>query len=197
VPGGSQPKSVFQLVGAGQVGRGSLYGMQALQRLTAAGFRIWPFDAPGLPLVVEIFPRVLTGRVRKNSPSERERYLAAVSMAVDFRRLAAASEDAFDAAISALAIAAAADELLALPDEPDYALEGKIWHPRVPVALGSAGRQSRGAHGELATTVAGVIRQAAARGDSVTAQAEQVLDELTRRGLLKGGADRPRSISRP
>jgi hypothetical protein len=54
-----------------------------------------------------------------------------------------------------------------------------------------AGRQSRGAHGELATTVAGVIRQAAARGDSVTAQAEQVLDELTRRGLLKGGADRP------
>jgi hypothetical protein len=29
---GMQPKSVFQLVGAGQVGRGSLYGMQALHR---------------------------------------------------------------------------------------------------------------------------------------------------------------------
>jgi hypothetical protein len=72
---GVQPKSVFQLVGAGQVGRGSLYGMQALHRLTGAGFRIWPFDPPALPLVVEIFPRVLTGPVRKNSPSERERYL--------------------------------------------------------------------------------------------------------------------------
>jgi hypothetical protein len=53
---GTQPKSVFQLVGAGQVGRGSLYGMQALHRLTGAGFRIWPFDPPALPLAVEIYP---------------------------------------------------------------------------------------------------------------------------------------------
>jgi hypothetical protein len=59
---GSQPKSVFQLVGAGQVGRGSLYGMQALHRLAAAGFRIWPFDECALPLVVEIFPRLLPAR---------------------------------------------------------------------------------------------------------------------------------------
>ena len=50
---GSQPKSVFQLVGAEQVGRGSLYGMQALHRLAAAGFRIWPCGEAGLPLVVE------------------------------------------------------------------------------------------------------------------------------------------------
>lgn len=135
---GAQPKSVFQLVGAGQVGRGSLYGMQALHRLAAAGFRIWPFDAPRLPLVVEIFPRVLTGPVRKNSQSERERYLTTVPMTPEFRRLAAASEDAFDAAISALAMAAAAEELCALPDEPGYALEGKIWQPRMPVHLGDA-----------------------------------------------------------
>jgi hypothetical protein len=72
---GVQPKSVFQLVGAGQVGRGSLYGMGALHRLAGAGFRIWPFDLSGSPQVVEIFPRILTGPVRKNSPSERERYL--------------------------------------------------------------------------------------------------------------------------
>jgi hypothetical protein len=183
---GAQPKSVFQLVGAGQVGRGSLYGMQALQRLAAAGFRVWPFDAPRLPLVVEIFPRVLTGPVRKNSQSERERYLTAVPMALEFRRVAAASEDAFDAAVSALAMAA--EELLALPDEPGYALEGKIWQPRVPVALGSAGRQPQPAHGELVTAVARVISEAAARGDSVRAQAEQVLEEL---GLLGGGADWP------
>jgi len=188
---GSQPKSVFQLVGAGQVGRGSLYGMQALHRLTTAGFRVWPFDAPGLPLVVEIFPRVLTGPVRKNSQSERERYLTAVPMTLDVRRPAAASEDAFDAAISALAMAAAVEELLALPDEPGYALEGKIWQPRAPVALGDAGRQPHRDYGELATAVARVISEAAARGDSVRAQAEQVLDELSRRGLLGGGTDRP------
>lgn len=181
---GTQPKSVFQLVGAGQVGRGSLYGMQALYRLAAAGFRIWPFDAPRLPLVVEIFPRVLTGPVQKNSQDERERYLAAVPMASEFRRVAAASEDAFDAAVSALVMAAAAVELHALPDEPDYGLEGKIWQPRLPVALGSAAVQWQDAHEELATVVFHVIREAAARGDSMRAQAEQVLDELSRRGLL-------------
>jgi hypothetical protein len=127
---GSQPKSVFQLIGAGQVGRGSLYGMQALHRLATAGFRVWAFDAAGLPVVVEIYPRLLTGPVRKSSQSERERYLASVPMALEFRRLAATSEDAFDAAVSALAMAAAVEELLALPDDPDYALEGKIWQPR-------------------------------------------------------------------
>jgi hypothetical protein len=80
---GVQPKSVFQLIGAGQVGRGSLHGMGALHRLAGVGFRIWPFDPSGLPLVVEIFPRVLTGPVRKNSPSERERYLGTVPVRPD------------------------------------------------------------------------------------------------------------------
>jgi hypothetical protein len=41
------------------------------------------------------------------------------------------------------------------------------------------------------TVVARVIGEAAARGDSVGAQAEQVLDEFSRRGLLGGSADRP------
>jgi hypothetical protein len=127
---GVQPKSVFQLVGAGQVGRGSLHGMGALHRLAGAGFHIWPFDAPALPLVVEIFPRVLTGPVRKSSPSERERYLRTVPMPPELGRLAAASEDAFDAAVSALVMAARVDELRALPGAPGYALEGRIWRPR-------------------------------------------------------------------
>ena len=127
---GVQPKSVFQLVGAGQVGRGSLYGMQALHRLTDAGFQVWPFDRPALPLIVEIYPRVLTGPVRKNSQSERERYLEAVPVPPDLRRRAANSEDAFDAAISAVVMATRVDELKALPEEPGYAIEGKIWAPR-------------------------------------------------------------------
>ena len=137
---GVQPKSVFQLVGAGQVGRGSLHGMAALHRLADAGFRIWPFDPSGLPLMVEIFPRLLTGPVRKNSPSERERYLGTVPMRPDLGRLAAASEDAFDAAISALVMAARVDELRTLADAPGYALEGKIWQRRLTdtVALRAA-----------------------------------------------------------
>jgi hypothetical protein len=126
---GVQPKSVFQLVGAGQVGRGSLYGMQALHRLAGAGFRIWPFDPPGPPVVVEIFPRILTGPVRKNSPSERERYLEAVPIPPDLRRLAAASEDAFDAAVSAVVMAGGVGELRALPEAPGYEVEGMIWRP--------------------------------------------------------------------
>jgi len=143
---GVQPKSAFQLVGAGQVGRGSLYGMQALHRLTGAGFRIWPFDPPALPVVVEIFPRVLTGPVRKNSPSERERYLGPIPMPPDLRWLAANSEDAFDAAISAVVMAARVEELKALPEEPGYATEGKIWAPRDPVALGTADRLPAGGY---------------------------------------------------
>jgi hypothetical protein len=127
---GVQPKSVFQLVGAGQVGRGSLYGMGALHRLAGAGFRIWPFDPLALPLVVEIFPRVLTGPVRKSSPTERERYLRAVPMRPELGRLAAASEDAFDAAISAVVMAARVEELRTLAGAPGYALEGRIWQPR-------------------------------------------------------------------
>lgn len=188
---GVQPKSVFQLVGAGQVGRSSLYGMGALHRLVSAGFRIWPFEASGLPLVVEIFPRVLTGPVRKNSPTERERYLGTVPMRPDLRPVAAGSEDAFDAAVSALVMAARVEELRTLPGAPGYELEGRIWQPRDPLSLGTGGRLPQGAYGGLATAVAAVIREAAARGESATAQAEQVLDLLNRRGLLGGSADQP------
>ena len=40
-------KSVFQLVGDGQVGAGSVRGMPLLESLRDAGFAIWPFDAAG------------------------------------------------------------------------------------------------------------------------------------------------------
>ncbi|MBA0127141.1 hypothetical protein H0B56_16445 [Haloechinothrix sp. YIM 98757] len=126
---GAHPKSVFQLVGAGQVGCGSLYGMQALHRLSEAGFHVWPFDPAGMPVVVEIFPRLLTGPVSKSSPSARQRYLSEVPVLPEFRERAAENADAFDAAISALAMADAVDEPAALPAEPEYTLEGKIWRP--------------------------------------------------------------------
>jgi len=188
---GVQPKSVFQLIGAGQVGRGSLYGMQALHRLTGAGFRVWPFGRPALPLIVEIYPRVLTGPVRKNSQGERERYLEAVPLPPDLRRLAASGEDAFDAAVSAVVMAARVEELEALSEEPGYAIEGKIWAPRGRGAVGAAGRLPESRYGELGSAVARLILAAAARGESASAQADEVLDMLNRRGLLGGGLDRP------
>ena len=110
-------------------------------------------------------------------------------MRPDLGRLAAASEDAFDAAISAVVMAARVDELRALAGAPDYALEGKIWQPRHAVTLGTGGRLPQGAYGELSAAVAAVIREAAGRGESATAQAEQVLDMLSRRGPLSGSGD--------
>jgi hypothetical protein len=127
---GSQPKSVFQLVGAGQVGRGSLYGMQALHRLAAAGFGIWPFHEAKPPLLVEIYPRLLTGPVTKSQQSERERYLSTLDIPRQFSRRATGSEDAFDAAVSAVVMSAAVGELLALPNKPPDLIEGRIWQPR-------------------------------------------------------------------
>jgi hypothetical protein len=116
-------------VGAGQVGRGSLYGMQALHRLAAAGFRIWPFDEAGLPLAVEVFPRLLTGPVIKNRQSERERYLSTLRIPSEFARRAVASDDAFDAAVSALVMSTSVGELLALENKPHDVIGGRIWQP--------------------------------------------------------------------
>src|SRR5262249_59600183 len=96
------PKAVFRRVGAGQVGRGSLFGMQALHRLAAAGFSIWPFAPPERPLVVEISPRLLTGAVVKSSRAARTRYLASVGLPPALHAAAEASADPFGAGTSAL-----------------------------------------------------------------------------------------------
>jgi hypothetical protein len=57
-------KSIFQLVGNGQVGAGSVRGMPHLARLRAAGFAIWPFDRAADRTVMEIYPSAL----RKRAP---------------------------------------------------------------------------------------------------------------------------------
>ena len=130
---GIRPKSVFQIGGAGSVGTGSLRGMPLLERLHEAGASVWPFANAGWPLVVEIYPRLLTRAVVKSSMVARERYLDASfpSLAPEHRRAAIASEDAFDAAVSALVMAACLGDLEALPPEPNprVRLEGRVWHP--------------------------------------------------------------------
>jgi hypothetical protein len=127
--------------------------------------------------------------VTKSSQGDRERYLAALAIPSEFRRLAAASEDAFDTAVSAVVMAAAVDDLLGLRHEPDYAVEGKIWQPRVQVELPRAEPERPTFASEITTAVARIIDEAAMRGDSAEAQAERVLDELNRRGLLHGAPE--------
>jgi hypothetical protein len=75
--------SPFKLVGPDSVGTGSIRGMALLHDLAGAGFAVWPFTAPGWPRVFEIFPRQVTRGLRRPP------------------RL---GEDAFDAAVCALAM---------------------------------------------------------------------------------------------
>jgi hypothetical protein len=129
---GSVPKSVFQIAGAGAVGTGSVRGMRVLRRLHDAGFSIWPFDAPRLPAVIEIYPRLFTGPVRKSDAAARARHLERYSQLGSLMRSAAErSEDAFDAAVSALEMWRHRDQLAALPPARDdiERIEGAIWKP--------------------------------------------------------------------
>jgi hypothetical protein len=138
---GITPKSVFQIGGAGSVGTASLRGMSLLQRLRDAGFAVWPFDRAGFPMVVEMYTRLNTGPVRKSNAAARTAYLlkkrredaayAALSRGVLAR--ARASEDAFDALVSCMAMTARREEFagLAMPVDPEYKVEGWTWAPGV------------------------------------------------------------------
>jgi len=139
----TQPKSPFQVGGAGAVGTGTLRGIPVLQVLRRAGFRIWPFDVPALPdapLVVEIYPRVFTGDCTKSSAAERSRKLKELMqdeacrewLREDLLAEAAASEDAFDALLSALGMWRHREQFAHLTQaaEGDERLEGRIWVPQ-------------------------------------------------------------------
>lgn len=128
--GSSRAQSVFKLVGAGHVGTGSIRGMAELHRLVRNGFRVWPFDEPSLPLIIEIYPRALTGPVVKSDARQRRAYLDALdAVAPEHADLAASDENAFDALASALQMWVHREALSSLRQEPDYGLEGRIWAP--------------------------------------------------------------------
>jgi hypothetical protein len=142
---GIGPKSVFQIGGAGSVGTASVRGMPVLKRLREAGFAVWPFDRPALkddrPLLVEMYTRLNTGPVRKSNAEARAEYLRAkcredaAYAALSHGVLAKAreSEDAFDALVSCMVMAARREEfsMLAMPLDPEYKVEGWTWAPRV------------------------------------------------------------------
>lgn len=127
-------KSVFQVGGAGSVGTGSIRGMPALLELRSAGYSIWPFDEPRDAVVLEIYPRLLTGPGPKSSQRWRTGYLDRLAWPPEprLRDLAASTEDAFDAAISALRMWEYRADLADLPPARDGIdrLEGRIWEPQ-------------------------------------------------------------------
>ena len=129
---GTQPKSVFQVGGAGSVGTGSIRGMPMLLELRAAGWAVWPFDDAGPHTLVEIYPRFFTGAVVKRSANARATWLERHEPAItaEFRHLMCASEDAFDAGVSALRMTGL-DFARALhaSDDPVTRLEGAICGP--------------------------------------------------------------------
>ena len=119
-PGVRRPKSVFQIGGAGAVGTGSIRGMPALARLRRVGVPIWPFDPwpSASAVVVEAYPRWCTGNVVKRHQSARSAHLrrAWPALRAEHYDLASASEDAFDAACTALT--------LSLTPPPDVVTDG-------------------------------------------------------------------------
>jgi hypothetical protein len=132
--GGIRPKSTFQIGGAGSVGTGSVRGFPVLAHLRRAGFAIWPMDDPApAPVAVEIYPRRLTGPVVKSDAGARGAYLdrELPALTSDLRVRAAASEDAFDAAVSAVVMSRHATALLTRPavDDPRLRREGCVWTP--------------------------------------------------------------------
>ncbi|ADW67606.1 hypothetical protein [Granulicella tundricola] len=141
---GVQPKSPFQIGGAGAVGTGSLRAMEWLMRLREGGFRVWPFEdfSEGRPLLVEMYTRLLTGPVAKSNPSARKAYLKARKMAEPglYGGLARSvvvgaegSEDGFDALVCCLEMVRWQTEFAGLRRATDETLklEGITWRPGV------------------------------------------------------------------
>ena len=132
---GLSPLSTFQIGGAGAVGTGSVRGMALLGAWRSAGLGVWPLDpAPTTSgvLLAEVYPRVMTGPVVKSSAAARRARVAAdPRIPAPLRESAAATEDAFDAALTALGMAEHGAGLAALTPlrEPDYRLEGAMWAP--------------------------------------------------------------------
>jgi Protein of unknown function (DUF429) len=128
---GRQPKSIFQIAGAGAVGTGSLRGMPWLAWMRARGVAIWPFDAPGSCTALEVYPS-LYAKVATNDAVGRVAHLAHFPDSVlgtSVREAAVATDDAFDAVVSALAMWHRRAELLTLraTTDPITLIEGAVW----------------------------------------------------------------------
>ena len=101
--------------GPGSVGAQSLLGMPELLVLCDCGVTVWPFDVPRLPVAVEVFPRALArllapDAVGVTGAAFRTEVIALHAGAFgDLARVAENNQDAFDAAVAALALDGARD----------------------------------------------------------------------------------------
>jgi hypothetical protein len=119
--------STFQVRGPGSVGTGTLRGLPHLRRLARAGLRVWPFDLRPGPVVAEVDPRMFTGPVVKSLAEARAAAWSAARVPAPpaLRDLALAGEDAFDAALTAVALSRGVTGAADLP--PIASLEGWVW----------------------------------------------------------------------
>jgi len=164
---GITPKSPFQIGGSGSVGTGSLRAMPFLLRLREAGFKVWPFEdaaleakdksrssarmttrkatgtakakASAMPLVVEMYTRLMTGAVAKSNEAARKKYLAAkrkedvlyARISRGVMKKAEGSEDAFDALVSMVEMVRQKEDFggLRATKDAELRLEGITWRP--------------------------------------------------------------------
>jgi len=133
-----RPFSVFQLVGAGAVGPGSLRGMATLRALAEAGARVWPFDhddGGAGAVVLEIWPRLFAPMVNKSNADARVAHMRGLASWSEvthaFEAAVRSSDDAFDALVGALALwdARSQLEVLGAAVNDDIRVEGCIWRP--------------------------------------------------------------------
>ncbi len=140
-PAAAGARSTFHAGGNGTVGLQSIRGMPFLAELRRAGVAVWPFDAPdpGSPVVVEIFPRMIARRLAPRPSIRGPVFRARVVEALPdgalagpprARDLALASQDAFDAAVSAIALSRGPGAGLLAPAGEVVAREGWIWGVR-------------------------------------------------------------------
>ena len=135
-----RPETVFRLMGQRQVGKASLTGLPVLLRLREAGFSIWPFDPPSYPMAFEIYPRLFYGRaVKKSDQASRRAFVDATfpSLSPKQREQVTVSDDAFDAAVSALSLYRYRERFESIERETDplFLSEGRIWTPEAQLQL--------------------------------------------------------------
>ncbi len=126
------PRSPFQVSGAGSVGASTLRGIPFLPGLRSAGFKIWPWDDATPPAVVEIWTRVAIGdTVKSNQTARTHAVKSHKGIASALRPAASASEDLFDAAMTALWLSENEASLTSSKRSRRKAdlLEGRTWLP--------------------------------------------------------------------
>src|SRR5262249_55662953 len=166
-------------------------GLPFLTRIRAAGIAIWPFDGARVPLVVEIYPRVLTGPVVKTSEAARAEYLRRhwPALPAPLRTRAAGSEDAFDAAVSALVLNRDLLDVSDLAAGDDISkLEGEIWAPlstNLEVQTSAVPKEGRVSHARELMSLAKQASDLMAR-DRVAGEArfQELFAKWSRDGML-------------